>query len=312
MASRNATGIEIPPAPPRPQPRRPLPPRKKPRRVVHENSVLLTALAGGSLGVLISLILLWTGDYTSKTQWTGTIFIVGFWLSFGFGVRSMVIRPLQTLANMHAALREGDFSMRARAAGRHDALSELMFEINTLAEAMREQHLGALEAGALLNKVIAEIDVAIFAFDAEQRLRLVNRAGERLLAQNVERLLGRTAGELGLAEGLEGPAAMTLEKSFPGGSGRFGVRRSTFRQGGVPHHLLVMADLSRALREEERQAWQRLVRVLGHEMNNSLAPICSIAQSLETLLKRDPRAPDWEDDLRRGLKVISERSEALS
>ena len=284
----------------------------KRRRVVHENSVLLMALAGGALAVAVALGFLWAGDYTPKTQWTATIFIVLLWISCGFGVRSMVVRPLQTLSNMHAALREGDFSMRARAAGRHDALSELMFEINTLAEAMREQHLGALEGGALLNKVIAEIDVAIFAFDAEQRLRLVNRAGERLLAQNVERLLGRTAGELGLAEGLEGPAAMTLEKSFPGGSGRFGVRRSTFRQGGVPHHLLVMADLSRALREEERQAWQRLVRVLGHELNNSLAPIRSIADSLELLLKRDPRPADWEDDLRRGLHIISERSESLS
>src|SRR5437868_4784970 len=312
MASLNAPGIETPPATPRPQPRRPPPKRKKPRRIVHENSVLLTSLAGGSLAVLISLILLWTGDYTSKTQWTGTIFIVGAWLSFGFGVRSMVIRPLQTLANMHAALREGDFSLRARAAGEHDALSELMREINLLSSALREQKLGALEASALLNKVMAEIDVAIFAFDSDRRLRLINRAGERLLAQNIERLLGRTVSELGLAEGLEGPSAQTFEKIFPGGSGRWGVRRTSFRQGGIPHDLLVMADLSRALREEERQAWQRLVRVLGHELNNSLAPIRSIADSLEMLMKRQPRADDWEDDLRRGLRVIADRSEALS
>src|SRR5215472_5462525 len=284
----------------------------KRRRVVHENSVLLMALAGGALAVAIALGFLWSGDYTAKTQWTGTFFIVLLWLSCGFAVRSMVVRPLQTLANMHAALREGDFSMRARAAGGQDALSELMLEINTLADALREQHLGALEAGALLNKVIAEIEVAIFAFDAGPRLRLVNRAGERLLAQNAERLLGRTAAELGLAEALDGGPAQTLEKSFPGGSGRFGVRRSMFRQAGVPHYLLVMADLSRALREEERQAWQRLVRVLGHELNNSLAPIRSIADSLELLMKREPRPADWQDDLRRGLAIISERSEALS
>jgi len=140
----------------------------------------------------------------------------------------------------------------------------------------------------------------------------VNRAGERVMAQNAERLLGKTAEDLSLSECLEGESARTLEKSFPGQSGRWGVRRSTFRQGGKPHYLVVIADLSRALREEERQAWQRLVRVLGHELNNSLAPICSIAGSLEDIMKREVRAADWEDDLRRGLRLIVDRSDALS
>lgn len=287
-------------------------PKKKQRRIVHENSVLLMSLAGGILSLVIALIMLWTGDYSPKTQWTGTIFMVIAWLSCGFAVRGMVVRPLQTLANMHAAIREGDFSMRARFAGQFDALSMLMFEINALTEAMREEKLGALEAGALLNKVMSEIDVAIFAFDSEHKLRVVNRAGERLMARHTERLLGSSAEDLGLAEALDGPVAQTLEKAFPGGSGRWGVRRSTFRQGGVPHQLVVMADLSRALREEERQAWQRLVRVLGHELNNSLAPIRSIADSLEMIMKRQPRPDDWEDDVRRGLRVVADRSEALS
>ncbi len=169
-----------------------------------------------------------------------------------------------------------------------------------------------MEAGALLTTVMTEIDVAVFAFDGDQRLRLVNRAAERLMAQNAERLLGKTAQELGLSECLEGESAHTLEKSFPGQSGRWGVRRSIFRQGGKPHYLVVIADLSRALREEERGAWQRLVRVLGHELNNSLAPICSIAGSLEEIMKREVRSADWEDDLRRGLHVIVDRSEALN
>lgn len=287
-------------------------PKKRQRKIVHENSVLLMSLAGGTLALAIALIMLWSGGYSSKTQWTATVFMVIAWLSCGFAVRGMVVRPLQTLANMHAAIREGDFSMRARFAGQFDALSMLMFEINALTEAMREEKLGALEAGALLNKVMSEIEVAIFAFDSDHRLRVVNRAGERLLARHAERLIGTSAEDLGLAEALDGPSAQTLEKAFPGGSGRWGVRRSTFRQGGVPHQLIVMADLSRALREEERQAWQRLVRVLGHELNNSLAPIRSIADSLEMIMKRQPRPSDWEDDVRRGLRVIADRSEALS
>jgi signal transduction histidine kinase len=100
--------------------------------------------------------------------------------------------------------------------------------------------------------------------------------------------------------------------TFPGAIGRFGFRRSGFRQGGCPHQLLVVTDLSRALRDEERQAWQRLLRVLGHELNNSLAPIKSVAASLETLCRREPKPADWLDDLRDGLALISSRAEALS
>ena len=286
--------------------------RKRKRRLSHENRVLLLALAAGAPAVLLSVILLWTGDHSDSTRWTITTLIAILWLGFAFSVRSTVVRPLQTLSNMQSALREGDFSFRVRGANPNDALGELMLEVNTLSEMLREQRLGAMEASALLSTVMTEIDVAVFAFDGEHRLRLVNRAGERLLGQHTERLLGKTAAELGMGDCLEGESARTLEQNFPGISGRWGMRRTTFRQGGVPHFLVVLADLSRTLREEERQAWQRLVRVLGHELNNSLAPICSIAGSLEDIVKREARPSDWEEDLRRGLRVIAERSDALS
>lgn len=278
----------------------------------HERRVAQLALLGGLPAVVISLYILWFGDYTPKVQWTLTVFIFCFYFGAVLALKERVVLPLQTLSNLLAALREGDYSIRARGAGYDDPLGEVMLEVNALGETLREQRLGALEATALLRTVMAEIDVAIFTFDGEQRLRLVNRAGERLLGQPSERLLGRNASELGLAESLEGDPARTLQLSLPGGVGRWGLRRSTFRQGGLPHQLLVMADLSRALREEERQAWQRLIRVLGHELNNSLTPIKSMAGSLESLLAREPRPADWQDDMRQGLRVIESRAEALS
>jgi two-component system nitrogen regulation sensor histidine kinase NtrY len=282
------------------------------RRISHESKVLLYSLLSGSIAVLTALLFIWLGDYASHIQWTLTLVIVLSWISFAFAARSLVVRPLQTLSNILAALREEDFSIRGRSSRRDDALGEVVSEINELSQTLREQRLGAMEAGALLGKVIAEIDVALFTFDGTQHLRLVNRAGERLLAKPSERLLGHTAEELGLSPLLEGPAARTLDMRFSGATGRWGLRRSIFRQGGAAHQLLVITDLSRALREEERQAWQRLVRVLGHELNNSLAPVRSIAESLEMLLKRDPRPADWEEDVRRGLHIITERSEALT
>ncbi|MCI0568571.1 MAG: ATP-binding protein [Acidobacteria bacterium] len=289
-------------------------PAKRPRgrRLSFEGRVLFLALLTGLFGSLAALALIWTGDFTPKVQWTLTTFLGILWLSFAFHLRNRVVTPLQTLSNLLAALREGDFSIRARGARRGDALGDVMIEVNALAETLHHERLGALEAGALLRKIMVEIDVAVFAFDPEKSLRLVNRAGERLLAQPSERLMGRSAAELGLEDCLADDAPRTLERSFPGGSGRWESRRSIFRQGGLPLQMLVITDLSRALREEERQAWQRLIRVLGHELNNSMAPIQSIAGSLVTMLNKEVRPADWEEDLKRGLDVIAGRSEALN
>ena len=283
-----------------------------PKRLTHDRRILMLALLSGLPAVTIALVLLWLGDWSSRAQWTLTLLVVGTWFSFAFAARERVVHPLHTVSNLLSALREEDFSVRARGARRDDPLGDVMFEVNALGETLREQRLGAREATALLRTVMEEINLAVFAFDDRQRLRLVNRSGERLLAQPVERLLGRTATELGLADCLQGEPARTLQMTFPGGLGRWGMRRNSFRQGGLPHQLLVLADLSQALREEERQAWQRLLRVLGHELNNSLAPIKSISGSLASLLGKEPQPVDWKDDMQRGLGVITARADALS
>jgi len=278
----------------------------------HESRVFTAALLTALPAVVVAEWLLWAADRPLRVQVTLTLVVVGAWLIGAALVRERVLRPLQTIANLLAALREGDYSIRARGASTKDGLGLALFEVNTLSDTLRSQRLHALEATALLRRVIEEIDVAVFAFDQSQRLRLVNRGGERLLGQPVERLVGMDAAALGLAECLEGETPRTLEAAFPGGAGRWEVRGTTFRQDGRPHRLLVLSDLSRVLRAEERTAWQRIVRVLGHEINNSLAPIKSIAGSLRSLAERSARPPDWEQDLRTGLQVIEGRSESLA
>jgi two-component system nitrogen regulation sensor histidine kinase NtrY len=161
--------------------------------LLYERRILLLALAAGLGGTLVALILLWTGSFSSKLQWTLTVAMVIAWLSFAFSAQSRVMFPLRTLSNLLAALREGDFSIRARGANREDVLGEVLWEVNALGETLRKQRLGALEATALLRKVMEEIDVAVFAFDGTGCLRLVNRAGERILSQPEDRILGHTA-----------------------------------------------------------------------------------------------------------------------
>jgi nitrogen fixation/metabolism regulation signal transduction histidine kinase len=285
-------------------------PRRR-RRFPHDRRIQLLALGSGLPALLLAGVLLFRADLAPRTQWTLLVLVALAWLALASSAREAVTRPLQTLSNLLGALREEDFSFRARVGRRDDALGQALLEVNALAQTLREQRLGALEATALLRKVMEEIDVAVFAFDGAATLQLTNRAGERLLGAPAGRLIGLGAGVVGLAAFLEGEAPRIAEASFPGASGRFDLRRGIFRQHGKPMQLLVLADVSRALRDEERQAWQRLIRVIGHELNNSLAPIRSVAGSLEALALREPRPADWEEDLRRGLSVIATRAEAL-
>src|SRR6266568_4985897 len=236
--------------------------RRRGRRVRYEQRLLTLAVATGLPAVALALLLLWGGDYATRTQWTLTVLLISVWLVVVGLLRERVVRPLQTISNMLAALREGDFSLRARGSDPDDALGLLLVELNSLGEDLRAQRLGALEATALLRRVMEEIDVAVFAFDGSRALRLVNRAGAVLLGRPREQLLGRSASELGLDECFVADAPGVVDLELAGSRGRWEVRRGTFRQGGLPHDLLVLADVSRTLSKEERQAWQRLIRVL--------------------------------------------------
>ena len=282
-------------------------------KLSHDRRILLLALLAGLPALAATGVLLWLADVTNLLRLTVLGALVIIWIGLARAAQLRVIRPLQVIANLLAGLREGHFTLRAREEESDDVLGAVRREVNTLQETLREQRLGALEADALLRRVMEEIDVATFAFDASRALRLVNRAGERLLSQPAERVIGRTAEQLGLAQCLEGETPRILELVVPGATtGKWEVRRRPFRQGGLPLDLVVLTDISRVLRSEERQVWQRLVRVLSHEINNSLAPIKSLAGTMQSLLDRAPRAADWESDLRKGLDVIGARSDALN
>jgi len=193
-----------------------------------ERRVLALALASGAFATAVALALLWLDDHGTNTRITLTVFLLLLWLSFAFSVRGRVVYTFQTLSNLLAALREGDYSIRGRAIRGGGSLEEVMREMNLLGDTLRDQRLEALEASALLRKVMEEINIAVFTFDGERRLRLANRAGERLLGEPIERLLGREAQDLGLASCLEGETARTVQMKLAPGPGPWEVRRSTF------------------------------------------------------------------------------------
>jgi two-component system nitrogen regulation sensor histidine kinase NtrY len=271
--------------------------------------VLLLALAAGLPGTAAALALAWALPAPPLVRWTVTVFVPVLWIGFAEAARRRFARPLQTLANLIAAVRVGDYSTRARIFDPSDPLGLASLELNGLTDRLRDTRLGGMEAAALLQAVLSNLDVVVIALDHHERIQFANRAAAELLGVPADALAGAAAREplQGLLD-VETPA--TVERTFPGGSGRWDLRRASFRQDGVPHQLLVLSDVGRVLRQEEREAWQRLIRVLSHEINNSLTPIQSISRSLLDLMDHPP-APDRDEDLGQGLAVIASRAEAL-
>ncbi|MFZ1136002.1 MAG: ATP-binding protein [Candidatus Korobacteraceae bacterium] len=279
--------------------------------LLYERRIAIFAVLAALPGVVIATILIWVQMWSRDAKIALTILEFFLWFILTLTLLEQIVRPLQTLSNVVSALREEDYSFRAREANPNDSLGELALEINTLADILTEQRIQTIETTALLRRVVDEIDVPIFTFDPEHKLRLVNGAGERLLQQPSARMLGRTATELGLDACFDAPNATLVSLPYSTPTARWMVRKRSFRQSGVPHTLIVLSDVSRALREEERSAWQRLIRVLGHELNNSLAPIMSIAGSLAARLPQLDLSGETKSDFQRGLDIIESRTASL-
>ena len=246
-----------------------------------------------SLSILAVLLLLWYFAFSTALD--------------------RIVRPLQVLSNVVAALREDDYSFRARSVPPGDALGELATEIHLLADSLQQRRHAELEASALLARVVETMDMPVFAFDADSTLRLTNPAAAHLLGHSVEMLLHQSAEQLGLSSLLLKPEEDVVVLRFGGQETRWMVRRSLFYQKGIPHRLLLLSDVSDVLREEERRAWLRLIRVLTHEVNNSLTPIKSIAGSLRARIVQSIFADaETSADFERGLAVVEERAESLN
>lgn len=275
-----------------------------------ERNVLLLALGGGLPAAIALAYVTWSLQYSFEVRWTLATIVAGAWIGCAVIAFQMVTRALFLQANLLGALREGDYSIRGTGTQPGSAADLVMQEINALGDTLQRQRTEAVESTKLLQSVMGAIDVAVFAFDMDGHVVLTNPAAGRLIGQRSEALLGRSASELRLADYLTGDTPRLIDRPFGPDSGRHELRRTTFRRDGKPHQLLVFADLSKALREEEQQAWQRIVRVLSHEINNSLTPIKSIAHSIKRMLSRVPDLPR-ADEIQDGLNLIETRSGSL-
>jgi nitrogen fixation/metabolism regulation signal transduction histidine kinase len=274
--------------------------------------MLFSILAAGFFPAVLCLILLWSNPYSLDHKLEATAFTLIFWLGLSFSARGAVVSSLRVLANVVSSLKEEDFSLRATQALKGDALGELAIEINSLARALEEQRLHTLEGASLLRKVMTEAEAVILAFSPDNRIHLLNKAATELLGKSEEQIMHRTASELGIEDLLRGRTSETITRTFGNMEKRWLVRRTWFRQHGIQHRLVVLSEASEALRAEEHSAWQRLVRVLSHEINNSLAPIKSISRTLSRIPSLAALPQEAQEQLSCGLEVIGSRAESLN
>lgn len=281
-----------------------------------ELALMTLVIIGGLPAVAVALWFLWRREHAPEVRWTLTVVVITGWLAAASAARQLAVRSLSVIANLLGALREGDYSIRGLSARSGSSMALVMREVNDLGSTLQRQRTEAVESTALLTHVMEEIAVAVFAFDPNHQLLLVNKAGEKLFGKAQTDLLGTPATGMGMDEYLSGEPRRLIDRSIGGRQGRYEVRRAMFYREGRPHNLIVIADLSQALREEEQAAWQRIVRVLSHEINNSLTPIKSIAHSLRRIVDRAAAAGgnggfERSDEVSQGLSLIEERSGAL-
>jgi len=274
------------------------------RRVV----ALSVALAVPALG--LGAWLIWRLEWIWIWRAIALGALAGLMATLVTSLHKAVTAPLRGLTNVVEAYRGGDYTIRSSRESPGDALGGLVHEINGLGNTLRQQRLQALEATALLDKLINAIDIAVLAFDGEGRLRLHNPAAAHLLG--LETGVDHTATDVGLDEFLRDDTASRIVTSLTGRSGRWQITHGTFRESGLAQHLLIIFDMRQVLREEERLAWQRLIRVIGHEVNNSLTPIRSLATTLQESLSAALPPGNDRDEALAGLKVIADRTHGLS
>ena len=196
----------------------------------------------------------------------------------------------RALAGTVASYRDGDFSFGITWDKASD-LIELVDAHNALGNALREQRLALVQRELLLDTMVQNTPVSMVLVDASHRVVLGNLAARRMLGEG-RRLEGRAFDAV-----LASTDPAVREAFERGGDGMFSVcsdddediyhlSRRSFRLNGRPHELVLLRQLTAELRRQEVQTWKKVIRVISHELNNSLAPIASLAHSSSELLRR--------------------------
>jgi nitrogen fixation/metabolism regulation signal transduction histidine kinase len=281
-------------------------------RIAFEDRLVRLALFLGLLPTLCCCLLLVFIDFSIYPKILLILILLTSVFYCAFSIRQQVIFQLRTSTNLVEAMTSNDYSLRANNKGLDGALSDFNLLLNTLSATLAEQSLITREQQILLEKVTAQIDVAIIAVDNNAAISLMNPAAEKLFTCRFEELQGWPIKQLGLQNVLTGDYNTVAEFEIQKYKKKVFIRTDQYFEKGVKHTLIFITDIQNLLREEERQAWQKLLRVLSHEINNSIAPIASIGETLGRMVDKQHSGTELDNDLKEGLAVITERAQSLN
>jgi len=292
------------------------------RELLFEDKLLRVALIISLVPTLAFFTLLYFVEISVNLKILIVFFTLIGEIYGAFFIRNKVVTQLQTSTNLMESMIAGDYSMRARAHNIDGALGEFSHLINSLAQTLNQHRLITREHQILLGKVTDQIDVAIIALNSEEKITLMNPAAEKLFQCRFEQRQGAPIKELGLQDIAKGAFRKVVEFELKPYKKKVYLHADEYFDHGVKHQLIFITDIQHLLQEEERQAWQRLLRVLSHEINNSLAPIASISETLSKLVAQnidlnsandnEISNNDLNENLTMGLDVIKERSHSLN
>ena len=273
--------------------------------------IVLHTLAAIAPSYVLAVAWIWSQGWPKPLTWLTAVGLLVVAILVVIRLRRRIEFSVRSAASIIASMRHEEFAVRIQQFQRHGAFGELLTEINMLGERLQRQRHGSVESTALLSKVLEEIDIAVLGFDEHEQLQLWNRRAAAILDRRTGELSSMTASELGLSDWLSGESPRIVDVENDGRVSRWELRRGRYRERGERRTLLYLSDLTPALRDEERQAWQRLLQVLRHELNNSLTPIQSLASSLVEISISDDSGTR-KDELVEGLDIILNRARSLN
>lgn len=272
-----------------------------------ENKLLGYLLTASLIPTAILMYTFWQFNISVYLSLLTLLLVSGLIGVCAFSLHQKISYQLRSLSNLLTGLNEGDYSMRGSLQVNDSALGELVLQLNTLTETLTKQRFIAHESQLLVTKVIQHIDVAIIAIDQHQHIALLNPAAEQLLSASQQDAIGSPLARYNASELLTIKEEQLVHLSFAPQQGNYQVIRDHYREQGQQHDLYFITNVHGLLRAHERQAWQNLIRVLSHEINNSLSPIASLASTLKTQAIKQQLAPMYSDNL----TIISQRSNRL-
>jgi len=224
----------------------------------------------------------------------------------------------RTLSNIVEAMIQGDYSLKGRLQS-NKAFEELLALVNSLSDTLSRHTIEARESRLLLERIMEQMDAMVLAVDEKGCLVMANASAKKLFLTSIitnnqsNDFLGLKLAELSLGAAIVNAPAGIITFNDNALKGEHFLFKESFLSEGKVHQLYLITSADRLLMEKERKAWQSLLRVLSHELNNSLTPIIAISQAMQRKLKTNPNEGEFNvSSLSEGVNIINERAGSLS